>query len=293
MLLPVVLAVAIVGALAFTMARDGSMGVAAVEADYEIAKVRYLAEAGLTLAKWQNEQEGCGHRDRHPGAIALPGGSVRIDAVTKADHGVNASVTATLAPRHAGATPASLKLTRAYQLHNLGSKTEITLGDGRKSNDTFIQRDTVYAFDTRSYVELSEGKSHGLVRIELEKIPKNIIVTKAELRLSFDSSGQRAAPRALDLYRATQNWDPKTVNWTSPWPDGGAALEPVVATAEIKGSGTHGWRIDALAEAWANDTLPQHGLLLKPRGLTGVRFASFEGSSSPELFLRYYPRCPR
>jgi len=106
----------------------------------------------------------------------------------------------------------------------------------------------------------------------------------------------------LAAHRVTREWN-KNATWTSPRGDatawttaGGDYVETPAASVVIDpGSGAYNGvytlRIDALAQAWANSPPANYGLLLKPTALSNVPFISFDGSSKPELSLRYYKRC--
>jgi type II secretory pathway component PulK len=55
-LLPMTLALALVAVVAYGMTRDGAMNVSAVDAQFDTERARYLAEAGVNLVKWRNQQ---------------------------------------------------------------------------------------------------------------------------------------------------------------------------------------------------------------------------------------------
>ncbi|MCD2519148.1 DNRLRE domain-containing protein [Massilia sp. G4R7] len=291
MLLPVVLALAVVGVLAFSMTREGGMGAAAVDADYEIARVRYLAEAGVTLARWQNEQEGCGSTKRHTAPVVFPGGRVTIDRVGKAPNGVSVDVSASLDAATAGATPATLALSREVQMRTV---KEADLDEDEKSADTYIGSGGATNVDKQSNLIVADGKSHALIRFKPIPELKDSVVARAELRLELDASPKLlGATGTLTVHPIEREWDPKNVSWTAPWTAPGGDAGPAAGSVQLRTSSEElTIRIDALVQDWASG-VPEFGMLVKSQGVTEARIDSFEGGDEPELVVRYYTLCKK
>lgn len=291
MLLPVVLALAVVGALAFSMTRAGGMGAAAVDADYEIARVRYLAEAGVTLARWQNEQEGCGSTKRHTAPVLFPGGQVTIDRVGKADRGVSVDVTASLDPVAAGAAPATLALSREVQMRSV---KEAEFDDDEEIGDTYIGSAGATGVDKEQTLVVADGKSHALIRFKAIPELKDSIVARAELRLELDSSPKLlGASGTLSVHPIEREWPPKDVSWTAPWTAPGGDAGPAAGSVQLRSStGEFAIRIDALVQDWAAG-VPEFGMMLRSQGVTEAKIDSFESGDSPALFVRYYTLCKK
>jgi len=288
MLLPVVLAVAVVGVLAFSMTREGGMGAAAVDADYEIARVRYLAEAGVTLARWQNEQEGCGSTKRHTAPIVFPGGRVTINGVDKADRGVKVDVTASLDATAAGATSASLSLKREVQMRTV--KETLLVDD--QSVDTYIGSSGATNVNGHSYLLVADGKSHGLIRFKPIPEVKDSIIARAELRIELESLKLLGATGTLTVHGIEREWEQKNVSWTVPWTTPGGDAGPAMGSLAVRRDEEIAIRIDALAQDWAAG-LPEYGMLIKSEGITEARIESFESGDEPKLFVRHYVLCKK
>jgi len=287
MLLPVVLALAVVGALAFSMTREGGMSAAAVDADYEIARVRYLAEAGITLARWQNEQEGCGSTKRHTGRIAFPGGWVSIDRVGKFERGVSVDVTASLDPIVAGAAPATLSLSRNVQMRTM--KEDDFDDDKDRNGDTYIRNTGGTGVDKQSSLVVADGRSHGLMRFKIASALKDSVIARAELRFELDSLTLLGKTGTLTVHPIEREWDPKNVSWTAPWATPGGDVGPAVGSEVVRDGDDVTIRIDALVQDWAAGA-PELGLLIKSSGITEARIKSFENDGT-EMFVRYYALC--
>jgi hypothetical protein len=289
LLLPVALTLAIVGALAYTMTREGSMGVSAVDAEYDTDVARYLAEAGANLAKWQNEKRGCLSSVGF-NTVNLPGGSIAAgnsDIILTSKGVLTANVTAT------STRGAVNRLSRAWDLHNLGSRSSVTIGSSG-SSDTFIREGST-AQNGSTGLELTDGKAHALLKFAPSSIPKNGLIVKAELKLYQWDTKSTQPTRTLAVHRVTRDWSTGKATWTSPWDMAGGDYAPApAAVSAIDGIGTYNWRVDALVDGWASQALPNFGVLLKPGGLLEARFYSFESDINdkrPQLVIDYYPSC--
>lgn len=58
-LVAIVMALAIVGAVAFLLNREGGMGVRLAGSSFEATRARYVAEAGLEHERWRLNRAGC------------------------------------------------------------------------------------------------------------------------------------------------------------------------------------------------------------------------------------------
>jgi hypothetical protein len=285
LLLPVALTLAIVGALAYTMTREGSMDVSAVDARYDTEVARYLAEAGVNLAKWQNEKRGCDY-DNGFGTVTLPGGRVVSADVDSKNGGSNLSVSLT-ATTDRGAVHTLDDV--VVPMVDLGDVDEVTISSG---SDTTIRNGST-SLAGADYLEASDAKSHGVISFSLPSQLRNGAVISASMKLTQVDTKSTQPVRSLAVHRVTRDWSTGSATWTTPWstPGGDYAPEPAASVA-IAGNAEYTWRIDALVQGWANGLLANYGVLLKPSGLLDARFGSFERSGSkPQLTVRYFPRC--
>jgi len=292
LLLPVALVLAVAGALAFAMTRDGGMSVAAVDAEYDTENARYLAEAGLALARWQNGKLGCSSNVGF-GTVTLPGGQIvaQDSDIVRKGNSINVSLSATTSR---GAVNTLTSVTT--RMHDASKVTQTTFGGGG-GNDTFIRVGSPNPGGT-NLLEITDGQSSALLRFPLPGGMNNAIVLKAELQMTQTDSLSTQSPRSLSVYRVTTNWKNGEATWNlaaanSPWatPGGDTAPAPV-ATVAIAGNAQYVWRIDALVDGWSNGSLSNLGILLKGSGLLQAHFPSFENASNnPQLAVRYLPSC--
>jgi hypothetical protein len=292
LLLPVALTLAIVGALAYTMTREGSIDVSTVDARYDTEVARYLAEAGLNLAKWQNEKLGCSS-ERGFGTVTLPGGRIVSGTMNRTNSGNgkrNLSINLTATTDRSAVRALADVVVPMYDLTDVDEDTfdsgyDVSIRNGSGNQSGF------------DYLEASDGKSHALVAFDGVSKLGDVTVISAYLKLTQYDTKSTQPVRSLAVHRVTRAWLPISATWNTalilPWSTPGGDYEPVqAATVAIAGNAQYTWRIDALVQDWANRPLFNYGVLLRPSGLLDARFGSFERSGSkPQLTVRYFPRC--
>lgn len=295
LLLPVALTLAVVAALAYTMTREGGMNVSAVDAQYDIEVARYLAASGMQVAKWRGSVDDCDDDEAGYGTLRLPGGSVTVSSAKENKGILTVSLTATTERKSV------MALTRAMQMIDLDNpKAATIIGPG--DADTTIVKGGSASLANADTLTATEGSAHPLLLFKLTPELDRASIIQADLKLTKKSGNATQPGRLLSAHRITREWN-KNATWTSPRGDatawttaGGDYVETPAASVVIDpGSGAYNGvytlRIDALAQAWANSPPANYGLLLKPTALSNVPFISFDGSSKPELSLRYYKRC--
>lgn len=291
-LLPVTLVLAIVGTLAYAMTRDGAMNVSAVDAQYETDRARYLAEAGVNLLKWRNEQAGCGNKLGFTAPMtALDGGTITASGITYKKPGLVMTVVATTAGGAVNTVVFADK--QPLQLHNVAKKVEVTVS-AQGSSDTFIRNNpaSILGNNGVSYLETTEGNAHGLIKFGAGAVPPDVMVVEATLRL-YLASVQSTQPGSLGIHRLLRDWT-LGMGWSAGWTNAGGdfAPQPSATMANVLATGWYTARIDPLVQTWIDRPPTYFGLLMKPTGLVTARFSSFEaGANQPQLFLRYYPLC--
>jgi hypothetical protein len=289
-LLPVTLALAVVGTLAWMMTRDGAITAATVDTQYDIDTARYLAEAGVNLLKWRNEQLGCSNTQGFASAItALDGGIIRSTGVSYKKPRLEMTVTATT-PRGA-VNKITLDGPQGIPLHDIAKKVEVTLS-AQNGGDAFIRKNPALIM-TNTYLETTDGNAHGLVKFGMPSIAPDIMVVEATVRL-YLGSVQSTQAGSLGLHRLLRAWSWSS-GWTSGWTNPGGDFAPQATSTIPDVLTTSKWytaRIDSLVQTWVAQPPTNLGMLLKPNGLVTARFNSFEASANPpQLFLRYYPLC--
>lgn len=290
-LLPVTLVLAIVGTLTYAMTRDGAMSVSAIDAQYETDRARYLAEAGVNLLKWRNEQAGCGNSLGFTAPVtALDGGTIAASGITYKKPGLGMTVVATTTRGAINTVVVAEK--QPVQLHNVAKKVEVTIST-QGSSDTFIRNSPANIMGSSlSYLETTDGNAHGLIKFGAGAVPPDAMVVEATLRL-YLASVQSTQPGSLGIHRLLRDWSLQ-MGWTSGWTNAGGdfAPQPSATMTNVLATGWYTARIDPLVQTWIDRPATYFGLLMKPTGLVTARFASFEAATNqPQLFLRYYPLC--
>lgn len=291
LLLPVALTLALVGAVAYELSRDGSMSVSEVDAKYDIEAARYLAKAGVSLARWRNEKIGCSSTKQFTDLTlaGVPGATLTASRVEVDGNAWKISVTA-----NTGRTSRSVvdyRATRYSRAKAADTPPIVPAGD----SDTTI-KDKPGNMANVPTLEPLEGKSYALINFDnLPNELDNALIVSAQLTLTHLSSNTQG-PRALGVHRVTTKWG-SNANWSDPWSsDGGDYVQKPVWTVPINGSSTslvdYTWRIDPLVDGWVNGTIPKQGVLFKPIGPLDAKFYSLDSTTNkPKLVVRYYPRC--
>jgi hypothetical protein len=288
-LVPVALALAVTGALAWAMVREGALDVATVRLEYEAQVARYLAEAGVNLVRWQNEQTSCNNTLAF-GTLGLPGGTVRTNSVQKVSGGLSIDVSAS--------TPGggAARLVRAampvYDSHqrktaNLHGKTSV--------DDTWLVQGSSTALGTsKNFFQLTDDAERGVVQFILTTIGDALIVN-AQFQLAQEAPSKTLPPTMLVyVHRVTTPWSEVNAHWYFPWlnPGGDFIDAPAAVMPVAKQNAYYSTRIDALADAWVRQTVPNYGVLLTSLGLDQAKFGQSEDDGhSPKLAAIYYPRC--
>jgi len=303
LLLPVALTLAVIGTLAYTMAYDGSMNVAAVDAQYEIERARYLAASGLQLAKWRAGKDDCDSDDARFGTISFKDaagavlGSVAVDAknTNMGAGNLTISLIATTSERKT-----VYALTRKEQVINLTEVKNATIIGGGDDDTTIIEGGNAGQNGADTLIA-TQDKAHPLV---LFKMPGDLdkgAVIQATLKITKNNGNATQPGRALAVHRITREWKAKEATWEKAgpglWTTRGGDYVPTASASVVIDPGTgafngaYTWSVDALADSWANRSVPNYGVLLKPTNLANASFVSFNGGNKPELIVRYYKRC--
>jgi hypothetical protein len=291
LLLPVALALSIMGALAYSMGRGGAQEASAVDAQYDTEVARYLAEAGLRLAKWQNEKIGC-DSERRFANVRLPGvaGTVTVDALRVDKERFSATVTAT------SARGAVDTLARNNMMFYDRTREYDTTLPNSAFQDTYISSvSPASSHGNSGTLEATDGKAHILLDVSLSSIPNNARPTKAALFLYLDDSDSVQTVRELAAHAVTRGWTDGSASWIFPWltsPGGSYDARPEF-TATIGAAKTwYRWDLGPLVRRWADNRPGNFGILFKPLGLNTARFNSIDADGNrPRMDVSYHQRC--
>lgn len=293
-LLAVSLLLIVVGALAYMMARQGAMAANGVNAQYDTERARYLAEAGINVARWRDQQVSCKKSD----TLVKPS---RIDS--------NGSYSAfikdgdkTLDIDAIGSTTsgAQVALSRKKVIAHTNVSTVETLPND-KGDDTYISNYTIGPQRAMKYLELSQGGAHILLQFDLPGAWNNAIIVKAELTMALYQTNSLLPGQGVSVHRMLRSWNDGAATWLfaallAPWTRDGADGDyssGSVTSTTIGGIGNHVWDVTALVDGWANNNFPNYGLLLRADGPTAqARFGGFQSATGrPVLRVTYYKAC--
>jgi hypothetical protein len=287
LLLPVALTLAVIGTLAYTLTREGSMQVSSVDAEYDMEVARYLTESGVHLAKWQNEKAGCS-KEVGFGTVDLPGGRLVAAGMERKGKGeLRVSLSATTSR----GTVRSLteQKTLVYDITDVREVTAKT-SDG---TDTTIVDKEITNLEKTDTLELTDDKSRALLKFS--PLPGELdtaSVLNAQLTLILYDTAAAQAGRTLSAHRVTRDWGPAIT-----WADVGTSWAPAESAGVPVVDGipkAYVLDIAGLVDAWTSKTIANQGVLLKSSGLLNARFYSLDTttvSNRPKLVVRYHPRC--
>ena len=295
----VVMTLTVIGALAYAMTRQSGMAAIAVGAGADTARARYLAEAGLNHARWQNEKAGCnGHANVM--LTSLPGlGSYRAVVTASGKNGTAIDIQAISTTLTGGSYTLSKT---GVIMHDTQNAQQAQFGPAKGASDIWLSADfPTQTMSNATYLELSQNRSNALLQFALSGIPVNSRVNNAALNLSEFLAGSGGVGQ-VSAHAVLTSWDAKKATWqdaskkqvwTTPGGDYDSANLAALTTA---GAGLYSWDVTQAVDGWINNVIANNGLLLKPDGpLSGARFVSLEDPTSPatpQLLVDYSPPCP-
>lgn len=294
-LLAVTIMLTIMATLAFTMNRQAGMATQSVETQYDQALARYLAEAGLNLARWSNQNQGCKAKSAVPITGMLAGMGSFSAVVTKAAS-KNIDVVST------GITSANTTavLSRVgVPVHQLQNAPESKTLGGTIA-DTYLNTPFPPGVvnNGSKTLYLVQGQSQALLQFPLTDIPADSLVSGATLTMV--QNGVSAVQRPVSVHRVTAQWDAPAATWTAAragtaWasPGGDYAATPVAQTS-VGSATSYAWDITTLVDGWINGNLPNYGLLLRMvSAQQSANFYSFEsgGALKPVISVTFYKPC--
>jgi len=272
LLLMVALLLATLAALTFGINRAGSVELRSINDDYEGRAAAYLADAGVAAARWSGQVGAC--VTRPVGPIALGAGTVTVDI--KKEDIIDITATATV-------NGATRTVTRnKMQLYDLRQTERIDISDD--TTDTTIVTPSAAPLEKDQTLRLVSGKSHILMKWDLDEIDDDVLVVSATLNLVPTTIS--GVVRQVAAHRVTTEWD-KGATWIKARPasnwNGGDYTNAVLATAGV-GSLAVNWDLTGLFDGWASKRLPANGVLL--RLVNADQSVNFYSREAPFAFQR-------
>lgn len=292
-LLAVSLLLVVVGALAFMMNRQAAMAANTVNAQYDAERARYLAEAGLNVAEWRDQQVSCKRSDTLVPPSRIDAGGTYSSSIKDGDK--NLDIDAVGATDAGAAVALSRKKVVA---HNNVSTTETLAND--KGHDTFITQGVILGQNMLNYLELTQSTSNILIQFDTPGGWDRAVIVKAELTMTLYQSNASLPGQSVSVHRVTRPWNDNAATWNSatsilsPWDSAGGDYTPGNAAATtINANGSYVWDITALVDGWVNNRFPNNGLLMRADGPSQqARFYGFKSAGAkPVLRVTYYKAC--
>jgi hypothetical protein len=294
-LLPVVLLLALIAAMAYLGNRESgvisAMGGGATDMD----KARYAAEAGLHRAIVKMHGSGCG--GSYPIYLLSPaqdngfdGGKYNAYAFPWSGSPVSLTSTGTFGD-------ASITLTRQNVPMHQSTGTTITLQPAAEGIDTYL-KDTGGNYSTSDVLLARPGTSYPLIQFDLTAIPAGSHVTAATLS-AYAIGGGGSGPVAL--HRVSRDWT-EAATWTTTdggtaWsqPGGDAHPDAVASAPFTVVDSWMTWDVTALADKWVNGSLPNQGLQVRVgAGISSLSLVSSDSSNPSQrlkLAVTFQPTC--
>jgi N-acetylneuraminic acid mutarotase len=303
-LLPVVLTMSLIAAIAFLLNRDNGNNAEMVAGQMDADRARYAAEAGLQAANAVVQGDSC-----------LGGFPVSGTPVTNSNFGgASYSAYATAASGNTTGLVStgtyngtSLTLTRSnVVVYQSTPKTYTQQPNGSAGIDTYIQSGSATNFGASSALNINSNSDYPLLQFDLSIFPAGSRPLTATLSLY---SGGFFAWGAGNLYRMTSSWQEGTgasspvdgANWTTsngtnPWLTPGGDHHPAMVDSVWMNAGYwSAFDLTDLAVAWLSSRYPNQGVMLDMSAGFGTLYIVSSNSSDsihrPKLSLSYLVPC--
>lgn len=302
-LLPVVLAMSLIAAIAFLLNRDNGMNVNLVSKQMDADRARYAAEAGLQAANAKVQSLSCA--GGFP-VIGVPitnnnfgGASYSAYATTAAGNTTSLVSTGTY-----NGTSVTLTRNNIY-VYQTTPNTYTFQPDATTGMDTYVDSTVTANYGAASTLKLSDDKSM-LFKFDLTAFPAG----SRPIFAKFSIKQNGALLSSSNFYRMTSDWVEGTgasspidgATWTSKngstaWATSGGDYHPAElnGTAVINSFGS--WAdFDAtgLVASWLSGQYPNYGLIVKSNANNSPTFISSDSATAvdrPKITFNYLVPC--
>ncbi|MEQ1601434.1 MAG: DNRLRE domain-containing protein [Methylophilaceae bacterium] len=304
-LLPVVLAMSLIAAIAFLLNRDNGMNINMVSVQTDTDRARYAAEAGLQAVNAKIQSLGCTGGYPVAGAPVtnnnFGGAGYTAYASTSSGNTTNLVSTGTY-------NNISIKLTRNnIYVYQLSPNTYTFQPDATTGIDTYIDSTIESNFGTSNLLPVKKNQQNLLYKFDLST---TLPIGSRPLSAIFSIYGSGGLLNGVDFYRVTSAWvegtgisNPldgatwNTSNGSTPWTPGGSH-HPARLNATNKGTLPNSWvDFDAtdITASWLTGQYPNNGVLIKSTGDLGIfKYASSDDSNitnHPKIVFNYLVPC--
>jgi hypothetical protein len=318
-LLPVVLAMSLIAAIAFLLNRDNGMNAAMIASGSDLDRARYAAEAGLQAVNYQVQQQGCGGGFPTP---AAPVTNSNFGGGSYAAYADKATGSPLLLSSTGSYNGASVTLSRAnVQVFKSGMQTTPLVG----AQDTYVESGSpTWNYGGNSALRLRTGNDEMLLQFNLSSLPAgsrvipyaNAGVLQPGATLYLYQSANSASSGTISAYLITQSWVGGTLNGGVPASGAGATWNTYdgntahvwgvgydsralynATAAYVVATGWYSWDITDAAAAWMGGVYPNYGLWMKSSSgnISNTQYVSTDDTTNttehPYVTLNYLAPC--
>ena len=294
-LLPVVLAMSLIAAIAFLLNRDNGINISMVAKQMDTDRARYAAEAGLQAANAKVQSVNC---SGYP-VSASPIANNNFSGASYSAYATSASGNTTGLVSTGTYNGASVTLTRNNIYVYQASPNTYTLQPNAAAGiDTYITKPSTQNRGTNNTLNADTGNNFPLIKFDLSMFPAGSLPISATLSL-YGSGGLGIG--TINVFRLTNDWQEDTVNWptrigTNTWnvPGGDYFSEKVTSAGAVTGAWVN-LDITDLATSWLTNRHPNYGVIMNmASGIGSINFTSSDNSDAarwPKLTFNYLVPC--
>ncbi|MBK6672794.1 MAG: DNRLRE domain-containing protein [Proteobacteria bacterium] len=277
-LLPVMLAMGLIAAVAFTLNRDNGINAVMVSNQQDADRARFAAEAGLQAVNAAVQARNCA--GGYP-VTASPVVNNNFGGASYSAYATSAGGNTTGLVSTGAFNGTSVTLTRSAVYAYQATPKTYTLQPGAAAGlDTYIDSTTEANFGSTGQLAIKKNQQSLLFKFNLSAFPSGSRPLSATL--SIHASGGLLG--GVDFYRMTSAWiegsgaiSPldgatwNTLNGTTAWSPGGE-VHPARLNANTKVivNGSVDLDVTQAATAWLEGRYPNHGVLIRSTGELGT-----------------------
>jgi Tfp pilus assembly protein PilX len=297
-LLPVMLAMSLIAAIAFLLNRDNGMMAEMVSHQSDVDRARYAAEAGLQALNARIQTSNCsgGYPASASPLINANFADARYSAYANPTSGNSTSLTSSGSYKGSSVT-----LSRNNVIAYKNTPKTYTLhidASGTNGQDSYIRAGMNDNNWSDNKLKVKSAEFDSLLQFSLSAFPAGSLPLGATLSLYVDG----AIGGGVALYRLSSSWVSTLVTWffsqfLMSWSTPGGDYHPV-SVASVSTVTTNTWSdfdVTDLAAAWLLGRYPNYGVIARSNaGGTDVVYRSGNHSTvstRPKLAINYLVPC--
>ncbi len=320
-LLPVVLAMSLIAAIAFLLNRDNGMNAAMIARQSDLERARYAAEAGLQAVNYQVQQQGCA--GSFP-TSAAPVTNANFGGGAYSAYADKASGTPLLLSATGSYNGASVTLSRANVPVFQSAMQTVTLQPApAQGQDAYIDTShPTFNYGVDTTLQLRTGPSEILLRFDLSSLAAGSrVIPYADAGgalqpgavLSLYQSANSSSTGQISVHLITQSWVEGTgiggatangATWNTydgvnnwPAPGSGYDARALSTTNYVAANGWYTWDITDAALAWTGSVYPNYGVRMRTSSgtISNAQYVSSDEPTNitlrPKVTLNYLVPC--